>query len=148
MQSLGFGLARDGLRARNHEGFDAWRDTARTSDPRGFTQIRNPAIRARSDERDVDGCARDRIAGFERHVAVGFLERGALFGGRIGGAWKAFVDAEILPGVDPPAHRWCDRVAIDLDPIVVNRVRRTREGFPPADGGVEARALRRKLAVA
>ena len=84
-------------------------------DPRGFAQVRQPGVRARSDERDVDARALDRIAAVKAHEVERLGERRARRRLDVCRPRQALVDVDRLPGIDAPRHRRPDRRRVDLD---------------------------------
>ena len=107
-------------------------------------QVTDPAIRARSDEDDIDLLAEDRLARLEVHILERPLERPAgrridlvLRGRHAGRDWDAH------PGVRPVGDHRLERRGVDRDRPVVGRAVVGRQLPPRSDGGVPGRSRRR-----
>ena len=137
MQPARFGSLTDGTRSGHDERLHMRRHLVAADDARRFFEIREAAVGARPDERDVDFRAGDAIAGMKSHEGERLVARIAV---------DALADADRLPGIDPPRHRRLDRPGGEADAIVVAGVRVRREAAPPRDRAIERGALRREPA--
>ena len=93
---------------------------------RGFLEVRETAVRAGANERDVDLRPGDVLAVVEAHIGERFtiVRR------------DGFADTDRLTWVDAPGHRGFDRRCIDHHVVVVLRVGVTRERCPPGNSAV------------
>src|SRR5581483_636265 len=107
-----------------------------------------PAVRARSDECDVDLRTGDPVAGAQAHVLVRVLDHGPLVRGEVAGRGHALVDPDRLAGIDAPRDGRRDVGSGELDDVVVRGVGVGRHREPPARSLLERVALRRELAPA
>ena len=146
VQALGFGRGAHALRARHHHRPHGGRDLVAAHEPRRLAQIGQPRVRARPDERDVDGRALDRLPGREAHELQRLLHERPVVGLDVGRRGHALVDADGLPGMQPPGDDRTERGCLQFDVVVVTRVGIAGNRTPPRLRPLEGLALRRERA--
>ena len=139
VQPFAFGGRGDALRAGHDERPDVAGDVVSGDDARRLAEVGQPAVRARSDEGDVDPCAGDRLPGREAHELQRLGEACAIGRRRLCRARKPGVYAHRLTRIDAPGHRRGDCGAVDAHDVVPGGARIGGHAAPPVARAIEGR---------
>ncbi|MPL60950.1 hypothetical protein SDC9_06515 [bioreactor metagenome] len=138
-----FRLQPDETRAGHDHGAHAVLDLLALHDLRRGAQVLDPAVGARADEDRVDLDIGQLHARGQPHVVERALRRLDLAAVEVLGRGHHARDRQHVLGRGAPGHHRLDLFALQRDDLVEMRAFVGEEGLPPAQRGLELRALRR-----